>query len=178
MNTNPTGSGIDYFYCADAEIDAAMDAAIRSLLCACFTAPEHARFRTQRYFYSPYPHRWVARAGDRLIGHVGIHDRELIAAADSFRCGGIADACVHPDFRGRGLLKRLLQEAHAWLCGRGCAFSILFGEEGVYRSSGYAPVLLRLEDPSGLPQPLPGLAAPLGSAAWPGGCPELSGGLY
>lgn len=155
-----------------------MNREIRSLLCTCFTAPEHARFRTQRYYYAPYPHRWIARAGDRLMAHLGIHDRELITAAARYRCGGIADVCVHPDFRGRGALKHLLREAHAWMRERGFEFSVLFGEEAVYRSSGYAPALLLLEDPADLSQPLTGLAAPLGSTAWPGGCPMLSGGLF
>lgn len=185
MTKNPNGSGTDPVrpiaaYLPDSQIDPRLDAEIRELLCRCFTAPEHARFRTQRFFYDPYPHRWVLKAEEgHLIGHAGIHDRELRTGSAIYPCAGIADVCVAPAFRGRGLLKQLLAEVHRWLRQRGCAFSVLFGEEPIYRSSGYRRVNLFLElPPAGLPQPLPALVHPLGNIDWPAEPPHLSGGLF
>lgn len=179
MIENLIGSGIESFYLSDAEIDSDCDRAIRDLLCACFTRPEHARFKTQRFFYSPYPHRWLLRSGNRPIAHLGIHEREMIAGPKRLPCGGIADVCVHPDFRGRGLMRRLLTDAHAWMRNRGWAFSILFGDEQVYQSSGYsrAPVVLE-NPPADIPQPMPALLYRLGDEHWPAISPTLSGNLF
>jgi GNAT superfamily N-acetyltransferase len=185
MSKSPNGNETDsarptLIYLCDDLVDARLDAEIRELLCCCFTAPEHARFKTQRYFYGPYPHRLLLRSADGgLIGHLGIHERVLRSGELRFLCGGIADVCIHPAHRGRGLMKRLLNEAHDWMRARGCSFSVLFGDSAIYRSSGYRPVQLFLESPTpNLPQPLPALACALGAAAWPEPTPCLEGALF
>ena len=86
MTVNPNGSGTDSVrlisgYLSDDQVDPRLDAAIRQLLCRCFTAPEHERFRAQRFFYDPYPHRWVLKAEDgQLIGHGWLRGRGVLFA--------------------------------------------------------------------------------------------------
>lgn len=185
MTANPTGNGTDRkpiiaSYQPDHTVDAEMDRQLRSLLSACFTAPEHARFRKQRFFYTPYPHRWLLKMEDgQLVGHAGIHDRILRCESEEFPCAGIADVCVHPDVQGRGLLRRLLADIHAWLRGRSIPFAVLFGDEPIYRSSGYRPVQLRLEHPPAVgSQPVRAMAISLNSIAWPSNPTTLSGGFF
>ncbi|HMP75142.1 MAG TPA: GNAT family N-acetyltransferase [Kiritimatiellia bacterium] len=167
-------------YRADEDVDPATDRALRRLLSAAFCRPEHARFRAQRYFYEPYPHRWLIHAPDgRLAAHAGVHDRMLHAAGRAWACAGLADVCVHPDYRGRGLMRWLFSEIHGWLRNRGVPFALLFGDPAIYHSSGYRPVRIHLEHPpADLPQPLDALAASLNGLAWPAEPPTLSGGLF
>lgn len=128
-------------YVADAAVDASLDSEIRALLTRCFTGPQGAVFHHRRYFSTPYPHRWIVRRGDGgLIAHAGVHEKRIHDGSRVFRVGGVADVCVHPDWQGRGWMKDILREIHAWLRRQGFSFSVLMGDERVYRSSGYRPV--------------------------------------
>lgn len=128
-------------YLADEAVDALTDEALRKLFCTCFTGPNDQVFRDRRYFVEPYPHRWVVRnAESRLVAHVGVHERIIESGGRSFRVGGIAEVCVHPDYRGRGLVREMLAKVHDRLIEQGDVFSVLFGEAAIYRSSGYRPV--------------------------------------
>ena len=128
-------------YLADASVDAPLDAQIRGLLTKCFTRPEDVVFKDRRYFREPYPHRWVIRdAQDTIIAHVGVHEKTAETDGRIFRIGGIAEVCVHPDFRGRGLVKKMLVRVHDWLIQHEFDFAVLFGDARVYGSSGYVQV--------------------------------------
>jgi GNAT superfamily N-acetyltransferase len=54
----------------------------------------------------------IAKHDGRLVG-------TLIAAFDGWR-GNMYRLAVHPDFRRRGIAKRLVEQAHAWLRAQGC----------------------------------------------------------
>lgn len=170
-------------YVADDAVDAILDAKIRALLTRCFTRPQDAVFRQRRYFITPYPHRWIVRSGDGdgLIAHAGVHEKRIYAGRRAFRVGGVAEVCVHPDWQGRGLMKEMLQAIHAWLRHHEFSFSVLMGEEPVYRSSGYRPVAnLFYEDAQHkTPQRCSAaLALALADIEWPAGEALLSGSLF
>ncbi|MEJ2702715.1 MAG: GNAT family N-acetyltransferase [Sedimentisphaerales bacterium] len=128
-------------YLPDSSVDAALDAQIRRLLTTCFTKPEDVVFRDRRYFIEPYPHRWVIRnARGVIIAHVGVHEKTVEADGRTFRIGGVAEVCVHPDFRGRGFVKAMLACIHDWLIRHEFDFAVLFGGPAIYGSSGYVEV--------------------------------------
>ncbi|MFH1718807.1 MAG: GNAT family N-acetyltransferase [Planctomycetota bacterium] len=128
-------------YLPDSSVDAPLDAEIRTLLTRCFTKPEDRVFRERRYFREPYPHRWVIRDVRRsIVAHVGVHEKYVEAGGRRFRIGGIAEVCVHPEFRGRRFVKAMLACIHDWLIRREFDFAVLFGDPRVYGSSGYVQV--------------------------------------
>jgi len=128
-------------YLPDASVDASLDAELRTLLTTCFTKPQDVVFRDRRYFYEPYPHRWVMRDAKRsIIAHAGVHQKAVEADGCRIRIGGLAEVCVHPEFRGKGFVKAMLACIHDWLIRREFDFAVLFGEPSIYQSSGYVEV--------------------------------------
>ena len=128
-------------YLADVCVDPVLDQEIRGLLTACFTKPQDAVFNQRRYFREPYPNRWLIRdSGGTLIAHAGVHEKQIAVAGSSVRIGGLCEVCVHPDHRGRGHVRALLQAIHRWLIEREFVFGVLFGDPLVYGSSGYVQV--------------------------------------
>ena len=128
-------------YLADSSVDASLDAELRKLLTRCFTKPEDAVFADRRYFREPYPHRWVIRdTKGSIIAHVGVHEKSVEADGRTFRIGGIAEVCVHPEFQGRGFVKAMLACVHDWLNRHEFDFAVLFGNPRMYGSSGYIQV--------------------------------------
>ena len=140
-------------YLPDSSVDAALDAELRALLTTCFTKPQDAVFKDRRYFCEPYEHRWVIRDARRsIVAHAGVHQKAVEADGCSFRIGGLAEVCVHPDYRGRGFVKAMVACIDEWLIAHGYDFAVLFGEPYIYQSSGYVEVNNLLHDevtPSG-----------------------------
>lgn len=133
MKTGAFHAVVDYLH--DDTVDVKLDRQLRTLLTTCFTKPHDAVFKRRRYFIEPYPHRWVVRDDDRLIAHVGVHEKAARAAAAIYGIGGLAEVCVHPDFRGRGIVRDMIVAVHEWLRGHGFVFSILMGDPRIYTSS-------------------------------------------
>lgn len=106
----------DIAYLPDDSIDDAGDQELRDLLTTCFTKPQDFVFKTRRYFQEPYKHRWTIRDEHGvLIAHVGVHEKTIEADGQSYRIGGICEVCVHPNYRGRGYVKAMLECVHDWL---------------------------------------------------------------
>ena len=125
----------------EGEVDDQLDHHIRALLTRCFVKPHDAVFATRRYFNEPCARRWYVGDGrGGLAAHVALHDKRAHGGGRVWRFGGVAEVCVHPEFRGRGWVKTLLAEVHAWQRNNGCLFSVLMGDPRVYQSSGYTPV--------------------------------------
>ena len=171
-------------YIADASVDADMDEKIRTLLTMCFTGPQDAVFKTRRYFNDPYPHRWIIRDGrGGLAAHVGVHERRVVAEGKPLRIIGIAEVCVRPDHRGRGHVRAILCEIHAWAARQGFEFSVLFGMPEVYRSSGYKCVEnlfldVRERDGRIAPKQTPAMVRELAQAPWPSAEVYLDGAIF
>jgi len=168
-------------YLPDASIDAALDAEIRTLLTTCFTKPQDVVFKDRRYFCEPYPNRWVIRDAKRaILAHAGVHEKAIEADGKRYRIGGLAEVCVHPDYRGRGFVKAMVACIDAWLIARRYDFAVLFGEPYIYQSSGYVLVNNLVYDemtPSGekYKAPEPAMVKPLANIPWPAGEVHLPG---
>ena len=128
-------------YLPDDRITDSLDHELRGLLTTCFTKPQDVVFRDRRYFREPYPHRWVIRnENNAIVSHIGVHEKQVEAESRTFHIGGIAEVCVHPDYRGNGYVRMMLKCIHVWLFEHGFAFAVLFGHTLVYHSSGYVQV--------------------------------------
>lgn len=170
----------DVRYLADDTVDPGMDAELRELLSTCFTKPQDVVFRTQRYFRDPYPHRWVVCDGrGALVAHAGVHEKAVVVESAVLPIGGIGDLCVHPDWRGRGLVNAMLRDVHAWLRERRYLFAVLFGDLRVYRSSGYRQVcnLVHLAD-DGQWRTATALVCELAGRPWPNETVRLQGHTF
>lgn len=133
-------------YIADSDVSPSLDLQLRTLLSTCFTKPEDYVFKQHRHFKEPPQHRWIIWNENTPIAHIAVHDKIIIADNKEYRIGGIAEVCVHPDHRGKGYVKQLLEMIHTWLTQRGYVYSVLFGKPEVYGSSGYSQVNNMLND--------------------------------
>lgn len=128
-------------YLLDEQVDEVLDKRLRELLCACFSDP---CFRKGRYYREVPRHRWMVweegEMGERLVGHLAMHEKAVRIRETRYLVGGIAEVCVHPDLRGKGWVKALVEEVIRWTDGKGMTFLVLFGKTEVYRSSGFATV--------------------------------------
>ena len=172
----------DILYLPDSAVDAALDLELRELLSTCFTKPQDAVFKERRYFAQPPAHRWMIRSPEgKLVAHIAVHERQIEAGAWVASVGGIAEVCVHPEARGQGLAKLLLDEIHVTLTQRGVFFTALFGSRSIYASSGYTqPGNVSIGPGSdGKWQPVPELMVrPLTAAAWPAGDVRMPGPAF
>jgi len=129
-------------YISDDDVDDALDRELRDLLMTCFTKPvDVAVFRQRRYCQEPVPHRWfISDEHGSIVAHIGVHEKTVEAGGQIYRIGGIAEVCVHPDYRRRGYVRMMLVRIHEWLGQGEFTFSVLFGRPEVYGSSGYVQV--------------------------------------
>jgi len=168
-------------YLPDASTDASLDAELRNLLTRCFTKPQDVVFKDHRYFCEPYPHRWVINDARRaIIAHAGVHEKAVEADGRWYRIGGLAEVCVHPDYRGRGFVKAMVACIDEWLIAHGYDFAVLFGEPYIYQSSGYVLVNNLVYDevtPAGekYKSPSPAMVKELSETPWPAGEVHLPG---
>ena len=168
-------------YVADADVDPRLDAELRQLLALCF--PDDPCFKSRRFVHYAPQHRFLIY-WETLAAHLALHDLELLVGEAGVQVGGVAEVAVHPDFRGRGLVRTLLAAAHDFLAARGTEFGVLFGKPVVYQSSGYRPI----EDPiryfssgEGITktEKLAGaLVKCLGPRPWPAGVVDLKGPTF
>ncbi|MAD19712.1 MAG: GNAT family N-acetyltransferase [Planctomycetaceae bacterium] len=121
----------------DEAVDADLDLKLRRMLSTCFTKPGDEIFRTRRYFEVPPSWRWCIGGGGHLIAHAAAHDLSIRMGSNRFRVLGVAEVCVEPASRGRGLVRELLDAIHDFGLDEGFDFAMLFGRPRVYRSSGY-----------------------------------------
>lgn len=119
-------------------VDPELDAKLRALLSTCFTQPQDNIFLSQRFFHQMPHHRWIIDGPKGLIAHVAVHEKTLGSKSGELPVWGIAEVCVHPDYRGRGLVKKILDQVHREV--DQVDFMVLFGKTNVYSSSGYKSI--------------------------------------
>jgi GNAT superfamily N-acetyltransferase len=166
----------------DADISEREDHELRRLLLGGF--PYETVLLTRRYIHEAPGHRWLAYTGaGELAAHAGVHDKVISVGGREVRIGGVAEVCVAHHFRGRGLVRRMLEEAHAWMQGEGIPFAMLFGQPRIYGSSGYVVIgngivaessLVHLLNPfKGKP-----MVHPIGGERWLEGVVDLRGPTF
>lgn len=119
----------------DTDVDNEMNSKLIEILSICF--PDQPIFKEQRYFKEKPKYRWYLETDNEIISHVALHKKELKTETNTITIGGIAEVCVHPENRGKGLVTLLLKYAHDFLIEKGFKFSVLLGDTNVYSSSGY-----------------------------------------
>lgn len=171
-------------YIRDSDVDADIDRRLRDLLSICFTKPDDEVFRERRYFKEPPAHRWFIRdEEERVIAHVALHEKVVVSSNQDISVGGIAEVCVHPEFRGQGFVCKLLAKVHDWLRLKGYRFSLLFGDPRVYTSSEYVSVtnLFRgsKSDNGAIKwEPIKAMVCQLSEAEWPSDGVYLQGQIF
>jgi len=155
---------------------------LRHLLLTGF--PYETALLTRRYIHQPPAHRWLVRTpSGELIAHVAAHDKLISIAGQDIRIGGIAEVCVAHHFRGRHLVGKTLNEAHAWMRRESIPFAMLFGHPRVYTSSGYSVIDNPIVAESSLVyqwNPFKGkpMIHPITTQPWPPGPVDLHGPTF
>lgn len=104
--------------------------------------PEHAA-HIRRTDPRPFPCLAVCAVEDRrVIGFVGIFRLPMITVHGREEMGGIWAVSTHPEYAGRGVASRLLDEAHTRMASAGLRFSTLGTERSrksyrLYQQHGY-----------------------------------------
>jgi len=122
-------------YIKDSDVNDAMNIKLIQVLSLCFS--NQPVFKVQRYFKEMPGHRWYIEDNGYIIAHAAVHDKNILTEKGTIRIGGIAEVCVHPDYRGKGLVKKMLAVIHKWLQENDFSFAMLYGDADVYASSGY-----------------------------------------
>src|SRR5437016_2427040 len=52
--------------------------------------------------------KWILKSGGRIASHVGLFPFTAVVEGRKLKVAGIGAVATHPDFRGRGLMKRLM----------------------------------------------------------------------
>jgi predicted acetyltransferase len=125
-------------YLKDVDVSAELDKQIRTLLCNCFIKDQDTQvFSRQRYYNEMPEHRYMLWDKDHLIAHVAVHDKQVLIDDIRYPICAVAEVCVHPSYRKQGIVNIILEKIHLIRMEYGDAYSILFGDEEVYSSSGY-----------------------------------------
>ena len=168
----------------DRDVTPQQDTQLRRLLALCFPR-EAARFQRQRFVLEKPTYRWViSDSNDQIIAQLALHRKKIKTERGEFEIGGIAEVAVHPNYRRRGLAKRLLQQAESFLAQQGVPFAVLFGKREIYQSSGYRPVpnpIRYLNHETGLwvtaPHP-DAMYKKVSDIDWPSGIIDLDGFIF
>jgi predicted N-acetyltransferase YhbS len=79
----------------------------------------------------------VAERDGRLVACVQVFPRPVLVRGRAVPMGGIGSVFTHPELRGRGLARRLLDLAVERMRERGCELSLLFGVRPMYEPLGW-----------------------------------------
>ena len=103
-----------------------LDHAIRQLLCACFPGDAAVFARSRAWHDSAPAYSVVALDGERLVGHIGMVEREVLAGTVPARIVGVQNFCVATSHRGTSLSQSLMMSALAEATLRRIPFGLLF----------------------------------------------------
>lgn len=85
--------------------------------------------------------KWVLKADGRFVSHVGVFPFDALVEGRPLKVAGIGSVATDPDFRGRGLVKRLMAHVGNEIHKEGYDLSILWGERSLYGPFGYERAL-------------------------------------
>ncbi len=127
-------------------------------------------FADPRWFEKDAPHffgknpdqlktKWILKVGGKIVSHVGIFPFTALVEGRKLKVAGIGAVATHPDFRGQGLMKSLMEKIDEEIIRGGYDLSILWGERGLYLPYGYERALF-MDQFSFQKKPLEYFAAP------------------
>lgn len=122
----------------DKDVNEELNEKLIQILSVCF--PDQPLFKKQRYYKEMPQYRWYFEFEGEIVAHVALHDKKIGTEIGLVPVGGIAEVCVHPAHRGKGLAKQLLEKANEYSVNLGHKFSMLYGEKNIYSSSGYKTI--------------------------------------
>jgi len=124
-------------FISEEQVTDELDTKLRDLLVHCFPETAHI-FSKQRFYHEPPQYRWcIFGENDSLIAHVALHIKKVKTEFTNYDMGGIAEVCVHSDYRRQGITRMLLKQILDYLRERNIVFAMLFGDTSVYSSSGF-----------------------------------------
>jgi predicted acetyltransferase len=164
---------IEIKHFVEPNLPSGMGAQLLELFKICFPKSKNL---TKRRFNNEMPaERWIAYSEGKAIGHLAIHHKFITDENKrELPFIGIAEVCLTPEFRKKGLvgsLLRMADELH-----RDKDFSILFGESSVYQKYGYANVS-NVECPD-IPTISHLMAKCLSCKTWPSGTLSIPGQYF
>ena len=160
-----------------------LDEAIRESLCECFPASASTFAKTRAWHGSTPSYSLVHREGARVVGHVGVIVREIVAGGTPVTVAGIQSFAVIPNRRGTGLSRRLMEEAMVEAKRHEIPFGLLFcvpGLERFYISLGWRTLFVRARmvfegAETEIPAKNIAMALPLAARPFPSGDLHLGG---
>ncbi len=87
-------------------------------------------------YYEPEQTRVMEMDG-RLVSSVTCYLRPTHMPRGEAKAACIGSVCTHPDYRRRGLVREVLEEAAQWMTDEGYQWSFLYGKFEVYGGSGW-----------------------------------------
>lgn len=115
-----------------------------------------------------------------VAGHLAAYIRGVTVGGDPMDIGIVGGVAIAPDYRGKGLSKRLIAAAHQFFVSANIGFAVLFAfEPERYMSSGYRPITTptRFTEHGEIKQFVyrGGMVAELGYRPWPDALLDLKG---
>jgi predicted N-acetyltransferase YhbS len=175
---------MEFCYAMDWDMTTKDDRELRELLSTCFTGPNDHVFKIRRWFREPAQHRFLLRDAQGVIkANIAVHDKTIGTEEGDLRVTGIAEVAVHPQLRGQGVARSLLERVHSWALLHPFDVSLLFGKSEIYAGSGYRPCgnRFRCVGRNGLPWEgeLDSCRwRPLKKQSWPKGLIDLRGPTF
>ncbi|MCL2107480.1 MAG: GNAT family N-acetyltransferase [Oscillospiraceae bacterium] len=77
--------------------------------------------------HRPWEHNYVVREDGQLMAAVGMYPLEMNVAGHALRCGGLGNVAVEQSCRGKGYMKRAMDDAMAAMRAQDCDFGELGG---------------------------------------------------
>ena len=115
----------------EAQIDAALDSAIRAGLCESFPSDQATFSRTRAWHGSPPDWTVVLEDDSSVLAHVGVVERTVRVGDESLRVAGVQNVFVLPDFRGEGLCRLVMTTAMSEALRRQLDVGLLFCTESL-----------------------------------------------
>lgn len=101
---------------------------------------ERARAMGADWFRVSTPFTVPESDGDRLLAHAGVITCRWTLDGQPLEVAAVHGVCVHPDHRGRGLCRRVMEEALDHIDRSGAVTTILWSEKvDLYRKFGFEP---------------------------------------
>ena len=155
---------------ADCRVDARLDRLLRELLRSSF---DDVCFDGRRFANETPSRRFLIDLGTHVAAHLAVHEKLLHTESGARGFIGIAEVCVAPAYRGRGLVSSLLASAESEYAH--LDHTLLLGEAAIYGSSGYRPLegVRWPDDPGAATGSL--LGKHLAAQQWPVGARRIHG---